>query len=128
MGKRRDHDKLPIFQQADALVLEVFKKTESMEPSSGGDVGRYGPRGGLRESIRHEVLGITLTIIEGCGRDHRRGDLDDMLGEAEHHAVTARYLVSVAGRIGVYPEAQATLERFDALLRDLAEEQKRAND
>lgn len=120
---RRDHTKLSFFQKADELVLDVYKKTEAMEPSPVATVGRGGRWGDadLRSSMRYQTRAVAHTIVEAC-RGERRGDFQESLECAVDQATDAQYMVSIAGRLGQFADYEATIEKFDALIRDLSEE------
>lgn len=126
MGAKKDHTKLPVFLKADELVLEVYRATEPMaDDGVGGWLRRGGPGSGLRSAIRSAVSGIPLTIMEAC-RSERRAEYDEVIAMATEDATEARYMVSIAGRLGKIDAYERLLERFDAVIRDLEEETKSA--
>ena len=127
--KIKDHTTLSYFKKADELVVEVYRKTERMDDGPSAMPARrnyYGSDLGLRDSIRSETTMIAMSIIDGCSAGSRRGDLEDLLYCAHRHAVSARYLITVAGRLNLIENHDETLGRFDALLRELDEALKEA--
>jgi four helix bundle protein len=86
-----DHRKLTAFQKADALVLDVYKRTEAFPSDE-----RYA----LRSQIRRSAISVPANIVEGCARTTAR-EYVNHLNIAVGSAAELAHLLDLAGRL--YP-------------------------
>jgi four helix bundle protein len=107
----RDHRKLRVFQQADALVLEVYRVTAHFP-----DEERFG----LRSQLRRAAVSGASNIVEGSARRTTR-EYVNLLNVANGSTVEAQYLVDVAGRLNLLPALVTSqlLGRFAEVTRGL---------
>ena len=107
----RDHRKLRVFQQADALLLEVYRATASFPLEE-----RYV----LQAQIRRAAISAATNIVEGCARRTTREYLQ-FLNVANGSTAEARYLVDVADRLGFMPAdiKDRLVERYTELTKGL---------
>jgi four helix bundle protein len=91
----RDHRKLTAFQKADALVVEVYRRTEGL-PNDEKFV--------MRSQIRRSAISVPANIVEGCARTTGREYLNH-LNIALGSAAELAYLLDLASRI--YPSQPA---------------------
>jgi four helix bundle protein len=107
----RDHEKLKVFGLADELAVETYRCTSGFPAAE---------RWGLRVQLRRAAVSVPTNIVEGCARQSRR-DYLHFLGIARGSASEARYLVSLAGRLGLLDrsEAERIASRYGLLLRSL---------
>jgi four helix bundle protein len=103
----RDHRRLRVFQQADALLLRIYKETKTFPAEE-----RYL----LQRELRRAALSVPSNIVEGCARRTTKEccrfvDISaGSLGEA-------RYLGSVADRLGYFrPGVFDSIEREGRIL------------
>ena len=86
----RDHRKLRVFHQADALVIEVYRATTNFPLEE-----RYV----LQAQTRRAAISAAANIVEGCARRTTREYLHG-LNIANGSTVEACYLISLAHRLG----------------------------
>ena len=78
--------------------------------------------GGLREQLREHAFSVPMFLMRGAQETQgRRRDRSEFVDMAQEEAISARYLVSVAGRLGLYPKYEETIERYTKLIVELDE-------
>jgi len=87
----RDHRKLRVFQLADSLTVEVYRRTERFDSSE-----TYG----LRSQLRRAAASVALNIVEGASRESE-GDYLRFLDIAFGSCREVTYLVDLSGRLGL---------------------------
>jgi four helix bundle protein len=107
----RDHRKLRVFGQADALVIAVYRATATFPVEE-----RYV----LQSQLRRAALSAAANIVEGCARRTTREYLQG-LNIANGSAAEACYLVNVAHRLGFLSAKAETelVERYTELTKGL---------
>lgn len=107
----RDHRKLNVFSQADALVITVYAETSAFTSDE---------RFGLRSQIRRAAVSIPTNIVEGCARRKTKEYLRFM-NIATGSAAETLYLLDLSNRLGfLKPEAYRHLEpRYTILIKGL---------
>ena len=107
----RDHRKLRVFDQADSLLIAVYRATADFPLE-----GRYI----LQAQIRRAAISAATNIVEGCARRTTREYLQ-FLNVANGSTAEAAYLIDVARRLGfVSDPVQADLvNRYADLTKGL---------
>jgi len=107
----RDHQKLNVFSQADALVLAVYAETATF-PSD--------ERFGLRTQIRRAAVSVPANIVEGCAR-RNEGEYLQFINIATGSAAETLYLLGLSTRLEfLRPEAHQRLEpKYTTLIKGL---------
>ena len=103
----RDYRKLRVFEMADALVLEIYKATQTFPIEE---------RFGLQSQIRRSAVSVAANIVEGCARTTTKDYLHFIsisLGSANE----ARYLVELSMRLGLLATniGEDTVNRYTEL-------------
>lgn len=105
----RDTSKLQVFRLADRLALTMFKATRSLPREAQFEIGKQ---------LRRAALSVPTNLIEGGQRDstkeHRR-----FVSIALGSAAETRYLLTVAYRLNLMPEAGGLISDYEGLLRGL---------
>jgi four helix bundle protein len=103
----RNHRKLRTFQEADALVLEVYRVTNDMPLSE---------RFGLQAQVRRAAVSVATNIVEGSARPST-AEYVRFLQIASASARETAYLLDLAGRLKVLAARHAAplVDRFDRL-------------
>lgn len=105
----RDHKKLKVFQQADDLVVAVYRSTDDFPKHEW-----YG----LRSQIRRTAVSVPTNIVEGCARRTKKEFLH-FLSISLGSATELRYLLELTGRLEMYTSPE-TLKACDENVRTLA--------
>jgi four helix bundle protein len=107
----RDHRKLNVFAQADALVVTVYAETATYPLDE---------RFGLRSQVRRAAVSVPTNIVEGCARSKTKEYLRFM-NIATGSAAETLYLLDLSNRLGfLKPEAYRCLEpKYTLLIKGL---------
>lgn len=98
----RDHRKLRVFGQADALVKRIHRESHRFAPCD---------RTVLAVQLRRAVLSVATNIVEGSARRSGR-EYASFINIALGSACETRYLVQLCGDLEVWPpDVRAALER-----------------
>ena len=107
----RDHRKLNVFSQADALVLAVYAETATFPPDE---------RFGLRTQVRRAAVSVPANIVEGCAR-RKQGEYLQFINISTGSAAETLYLLDLSNRLGFLEmEAYRRLEpKYTMLIKGL---------
>jgi four helix bundle protein len=107
----RDHRKLNVFSQADALVLDVYAESATFPPDE---------RFGLRTQVRRAAVSVPTNIVEGCAR-RTQGEYLQFVNIATGSAAETLYLLDLANRLGfLKPGGYRRLEpKYTMLIKGL---------
>ena len=86
----RDHRKLRVFAQADALVLLVYAETAIFPADE---------RFGLRAQVRRSAVSVPANIVEGCARE-KEGEYLQFINISTGSAAETLYLLELSNRLG----------------------------
>jgi four helix bundle protein len=107
----RDHRKLRVFAQADALVISVYSATATFPQEE-----RYV----LQTQIRRAAISAASNIVEGCARRTTR-EYVNFLNIANGSTAETEYLLNIARRLGLISAALESdlAKRYKELTRGL---------
>lgn len=86
----RDHRKLRVFVQADALVMQVYRATEGFPVDE---------RHGLVSQLRRASVSVAANLVEGSAR-RTTAEYRHFINLALGSAAEATYLIELATRLG----------------------------
>lgn len=100
----RDHRKLHVFKNADALVVELYKLTTKFPDDE---------RFGLRAQLRRAAVSVATNIVEGAARPPSR-EYARFLIIALASARECSYLLDLSARLGFLPTESvvALIDRY----------------
>jgi four helix bundle protein len=107
----RDPRKLRVFQQADELVVEVYRITEGLPLEE-----RYG----LQAQARRAAVSVAVNIVEGCAR-RTQAEYLQFLNIATGSAAESQYLISLIERLRMMAAGSTSdlCGKYGALLASL---------
>jgi four helix bundle protein len=105
----RDASKLHVFRTADRLALAMYTATRTLPRSEQFELGKQ---------LRRAALSVPTNLVEGGQRDSTR-EYRRFVGIALGSAAETRYLLTVAYRLGILPEAGSLISDYEALVRGL---------
>src|SRR5882724_5454844 len=107
----RDPRKLRVFECADALVIEVYRVTAAFPVEE---------RFGRQSQLRRAAVSAATNIVEGSARRATR-EYVNFLNVANGSSAEVRYLLDVAGRLGLLKSADQTplMDRCTELMKGL---------
>ncbi len=107
----RKHENMMVFQQADELVLEVYKLTKDLPAEE---------RFGLQSQIRRAAVSAPTNIVEGAARDTDK-DFRHFLVMALGSASEVKYLLALCSRLELLDShlTHVLESRYDSLIRSL---------
>ena len=105
----RDTSKLHVFTVADRLALTMYRATRTLPRSEQFELGKQ---------LRRAALSVPTNLVEGGQRDSTR-EYRRFVGIALGSAAETRYLLTVAYRLGILPEAGGLISDYEALVRRL---------
>jgi four helix bundle protein len=98
----RDHRKLRVFVSADALTIEIYKKTRAFPADE-----RYG----LQAQLRRAAISVSANIVEGSAK-RTTAEYCRFLDIAAGSLAELRYLADLATRLGYLSDnVGSSLER-----------------
>jgi four helix bundle protein len=108
----RDFSTLRVFQWADGLVVDVYRRTRALPPAE-----RYG----LQSQIRRAATSVPTNIVEGSARRseaHYQQFLETALGSA----CEVRYLLGLAVRLEMLEDSDCLplIARYSEAIKGLA--------
>jgi four helix bundle protein len=101
----RDHRKLRVFNEADSLVVHIYRCTHEFPREE-----MYG----LRAQLRRAAVSTAANIVEGCARRSEREYLN-FLNMSAGSASEARYLIDLSHRLGFLKPEDAGEQRLRTL-------------
>jgi four helix bundle protein len=87
----KNHERLKVFQMADALAVEVYQRTARFPAAE---------RFGMQSQLRRAAVSVPTNIVEGAARRTSK-ELSQFISVALGSASETRYLLGLANRIGL---------------------------
>lgn len=106
----RDWTKLRVFEQADGLVLSIYRDSESWPATH---------RFSLTQQIQRAAVSVASNIVEGCSRESER-ECRRFHEMAYASACEAQYQLSIARRLGFSSNAEVLEKDAISLAKALA--------
>jgi len=101
----QDFRDMPVWQNATALVTEVYKATESFPNDE---------KFGLTSQLRRAAISIPSNISEGCGRN-TAGQQRQFLGYAKGSACEVETQLIIATNLGYIKDPQPLMDKLNAV-------------